>query len=360
MANMHRTLPLVVALLAAAASSAAAQLVRGSVRAADSTPIAGAIVTLLRANGTPAARAYSRENGYFEVRAPGEGRYGVSVDRLGYERAPQAPVDVAGLVTTAHLVPESKRHVLGVGPSIAATCRVGFDLHDRAAALWDVVQNDLAAVVTVENGRQFVRQVARTQRTLDVDGKKVLEERAVPEMRVSERSFLVPTADSIAKVGYVHGDSSYYVFESPDARIVLGDAFRAAHCFSELPGERIVAGRAQVGLAFQPIGAPTITEIGGTFWVDRDAAVLAELEWAYVPAPAKKGSYGGSQIFKVAEKQRVLYLESWSQRMPVFTARRSLESKAKLTVDKQLRFTQTVELQVASIREEGGRVTKLP
>lgn len=351
---------LAVALLVVA-RTADGQLVRGTVRNADSTPVPGAIVVLQRANGAPVARGYARENGFFELKAPGEGRYAIAVDRFGFEAAAGAPVDVTGLVTTIALVPQSKRLSFDGVAAAPLDCRIGIDLDGRARTLHEAVQQSLHALITVESGRQFIRQVTRFQRSLDVEGKKVLEERSVPETRVSERSFLVPGPDSIRKVGYIHGDSTYFTFESPDARILVSESFTATHCFAEAPAERTEGGRTLVGLRFEPVGTRTQTEIEGTFWVDRESGALAELEWAYRPQPANRGRFGGVQRFALSPKGSVFYLDSWSQRLPIFSARRSLEKKAELTVlYSQLRFAQGVEMVVSTMREDGGKVTKLP
>ena len=71
--------------LIACASLAVAQTLRGSVVLPDSvTPVPGAIVVAADARGTTVARALTSAVGEFTLRLPSEGRYALTVLRIGF------------------------------------------------------------------------------------------------------------------------------------------------------------------------------------------------------------------------------------------------------------------------------------
>ncbi len=345
-------LPLVPALLSA-------QLVRGTVKAADGTPIPGAVVTLLGANGTVASRAVVRPNGFYEVRAPGDGKWQLLLDHAGSKTFLVNPVEVSGLVTQYPIVAAFEPRNLGRLPlSTPDVCRLGLVLDGPEREVWDAVRTDLTALVLAENGRLLMREIHRAKRSWDVAHKRLASEQPQPPLKVNERPFITPSADSLAKSGYVHGDSTYFTFEVPDARVFLSDAFAAKHCF-RYASSRTHEGREEVGLAFQPAPKPSVVEIEGTFWLDRETGVLASMEFRYTPPPAEKGSFGGEHRY-AQSKDGIWYVKQWLQELPRFAVRPTGQNRAFLTSDRQLREVMAGEMTVAGIEEEAGDATPVP
>lgn len=351
--SILRSLPL-AALLLFAAQPVLAQLVRGTVKGPDGAPLSGAVVTLFGPGGTVASRAVVRANGAYELRAPAEGSWQLLLSRTGFESQPQPPVKSSGLVTqhpiVAELVPLRLASLVGSGLD---DCRIGIDLGEAERELWTTVRSDLTALVLAESSRLVLRELRRFERTFDVDRRKLFEERTLQPVKVNERPFVTPAPDSLARAGYVRGDSTYFTFDMPDARLVLSEEFAARHCFRIQPQARQVEGRTQVGLAFAPVGKPTVTEVEGTFWLDVAQGRLASMEFRYTPQPAQKGTYGGEQIFGQTA-DGFWYVARWTQQVPLYAARTSNQNRAMLTPDGQLRQAFVRELSVTALREDGG------
>lgn len=353
---------LTVVLALATAMPAHAQLLRAVVKSADSVPAAGAILSVLDAQGRAVARAFVQENGFLEVRVPGAGRYGLRLDRAGTEAELLPPVDVSGLVTNLRVTPTRAPSPLGPGPQGVApgSCRLGLELDGRLADLWESVRFGYVGIALGESGKQLPRMITRFERTLDVEAKKVVESRTLPAIRILERPYPALTADTLAKIGYIHGDSSYFAFELPDARVITSTAFAAQHCFSEVPGERIEEGKSWVGLAFAPAAEkPNRTEIGGVFWLERETARLVAFSFDYRPPPAAKGSFGGQQRYGHTAAG-VPYVKTWVLRLPIYASRTTNETRAMLTPDRELRQAFVRTLSVTGVREEGGEAALLP
>lgn len=351
-----RILSIGVLLTLAAATPAHAQLLRAVIKSADSVPAAGAILSVLDAKGLAVARAFVQANGFLEVRVPGQGRYGLRLDQVGVDSELLPPVDVSGLVTNIRVTPALTARPLGPGPQGAAgsACRLGLELEGRLADLWESVQFGYTGIALGESSKQLPRTITRFERTLDVDAKKVVDSRTLPAIRILERPYATLTADTLAKIGYIHGDSSYFAFESPDARVITSTAFAAQHCFTEVPGERIEDGKSWVGLAFAPATEkPNRTEIGGVFWLERESARLVAFSFDYRPPPAAKGTFGGEQRYG-RNAAGVPYVQQWVLRLPIYASRTTNETRAMLTPDRELRQAFVRTLSVTGVREEGG------
>jgi hypothetical protein len=78
--------------LAIATRTASAQTIAGRVVGkADSTPVVGAIVTLLDSAGRPMATKLAEDGGSFDFTAPFAGSYAIRVERVGFRATTTAP-----------------------------------------------------------------------------------------------------------------------------------------------------------------------------------------------------------------------------------------------------------------------------
>lgn len=336
-----------------------AQGLQGRVVLPDSTPAAGAVVAVLGSNGATLARAIARADGTFGLRVGTPGRVSIVVQRSGHALAMGAAAELpAAGVVTVRLVADGPPLQLAAAPGGKQRCILGENVDGPLRTLWTAVRADLLATTLAESGRLVLKDAQRVERTLDVDGKHVRDERRTPLGRIDAHPFFALSPDSLARVGYVTGDSLDRNYQAPDARVFLADLFTQTHCFTQAPRDRMADGRAQAGLDFAPVGRSRgLTDIEGTFWVDRETGGLAELEYRFVPAPAARGTFGGSQRFRRLDSGE-LYVDRWLLRLPVFAVRTMTGDNAAVSgPDRQVRLQSVGRLVLDSMLEQGGEVT---
>ena len=92
----------VLAMLVFGASQAGAQAVSGRLLDAGSgEPVAGALITLLDADGVEVTTTVTSARGTYHVRAPGAGQFRLRVERIGFQTLEQQVTVAAGQTATA-------------------------------------------------------------------------------------------------------------------------------------------------------------------------------------------------------------------------------------------------------------------
>lgn len=309
--------PLVVAAMLAVcgASSLAAQTaLRGVVVTPDSAPVAGAVVALLGPGGVALERAVTRPDGRFDLRVPRAGTFSVAVERAGHDPFFPPPIDVAeGVAPPVRLVAESRPLRFAAAPGVELPCRLGVDLPDLSLELWQAVRIDLRALDLTESARLLLKEVVAFDRSYDVEGKRLVEERRAPAGRIDGRPFLTAAPATLFETGYMTTAGGDMLFQPPDARLFLADRFLTTYCLTPAVADRSVGGRAQAGLTFRPARRrDKVTDIEGTFWLDRETRRLAEVEYRFIPPLVPKGTFGGSQRIAYTPSGK-RYLDQWVQ-----------------------------------------------
>jgi hypothetical protein len=292
-----------------------AQLVRGEVVEEESgTPIAGAMVVLLDAGGSVAARALTDDFGRFAGEVRGRGSHRARVDRIGYQSLTTEPFDVpAGGTFQRIRVPIRAIDLAGLDVSASRRCRLREDVGAATVTVWDEARKALeAAAWTLESG-SYTYTLLGFRRRLDRDGDDVLDEERQLISGLGQSPYISRPAQDLAERGYFHelpnGTLSYF---APDAAALLSDAFLDTHCLRVQPGAN-----GQVGLAFEPVEGRTLPEIRGVLWMDAATAMLTRLEFRYVNLPwgEAAGDAGGEVAFERLPAGAWI-VRDWQIRMP--------------------------------------------
>ena len=300
------------------AAGLGAQTVRGTVLLPDSSRAAGVIVIANDAKGTTSARALSGENGGYELRLPGAGRYDVRLLRIGFRPTILPAFDIgAGESKSLTVILRGEAIVLSaVKVQGRSVCRVRQDSGQAVARLWEEARKAITATQLSPLGtKQTVKWMTYDRKT-DITGDQVLTQSTASYSAAAGKAFLSLPPDSLAKVGYMSEDESGTVYRAPDAEALLSDAFTSLHCFREEPPTKDKGD--WVGIGFRPArDRARIADIEGTLWLDRTSSELRLLEFRYTNLPEDYAHVkaGGSVEFLRLSTGSWL-VGRWQLRMP--------------------------------------------
>ena len=332
----------------------AAQTVRGRLMsAADSSPIAGAIIQARTAIGESMASTVSATTGVFLFRQLRVGTYRLRVLRIGFQT-----FDAGEVIVEATAPASEMRLYWTARPAILAnqrigaqrSCRISTDSGTLVVRVWEEARKSLlTSLLAEERGALDITRL-NLSRTLDSSGRIVKRQRIVSERAPSLHAYVSLAPDSLAASGYVRDDTSGVSFYAPDATALLSETFAATHCFAVREGSGDRAG--DVGLSFEPnVSRSGRVDIRGTFWLDRRSWRLRQLTFLYdgLPPPAAETQSGGFVDF-AALSDGALIVSNWRLRMP------RLESRTRVTDGGARRVTLAPTSRIVAAIEEAGGV----
>lgn len=287
--------------------------------AADHSPIAGALVSLVDSTGARTlAEALSDASGRRELPAPTAGTYRVRVRRIGYEPYLSAAVALAtGTTTPLTLsIPARKVDLAAVRVTGARTA-CGTDPAGAlgAAELWEQITTALASSEVARRDTVIRTQIHRFDRELRPNGTPF--DATVKDLGTSEgRPFETKDPAALSREGYASLTLGFGgTYWAPDERALLSAEFVHDHCFHVVQGQG--ADSSLVGIAFTPASDRGVVDIAGTLWVERTHAALSRVDYEYVnlDLPARANDVGGRVEFAVAPNG-AWYPSVWRIRMP--------------------------------------------
>ncbi len=362
---MTRGLRRLVLLAAIAAPPVlAAQTVTGTVTASDGSSVPGAIVVLLRENGSTAATVLADDRGRFRLGAPGPGRYRLRVDRGAFastvgEFFAAAP----GMTIQQRLIlREETRRIADVVVSGKARCVVRPDSAAALLDVWEEARKALTSIALTEQARQLPMTLALIERTYAPDGRTLTGQQVSEKKGLTRRPFAAPPAAQLARTGYVEREGDYWTFHAPDAQVILSDEFLGSHCFRLRDPETKDSSRAgSIGLTFTPARKEKLTDIEGTLWLDRASGELATLEYKYtrMPGGLDHETTGGRLEFRrLPNGARIV--QRWAIRMPMAgTEARTVSQVTAGSTERSQRFDERLVTVLVGIKEDGGEVTRV-
>jgi hypothetical protein len=339
-----------VALLAwlAVPAAGAAQTLSGRlVDRETGGPVAAAFVILRDSAGAEAGSALGDPDGRFVVRATRPGRFTVQVERLGYRTFAADTVELEARRTVQREFRIGATAVMLPAIEVSATtrCRGRRELAVEAAAIWEEVRKALTVARWTGETGQIRYEVVRWERRLNPRNLHVLRERNDTATLVNARSPYVSSlpARELVQGGFAREDSGYWVWDGPDADVLLSDDFLDAHCFRAATDR---ARPALVGLAFEP-AAGTKPAIRGTLWIDRASFELRFVEFTYVRLPwnVNAPAAGGRVAFRRLPGGGFI-VESWWLRSPLVSralGQRRYSLDAYLETGQEVRAMTTVD-----------------
>lgn len=334
-----------------------AQAIGGTVVDEAGRPVAGAVVSLVGADGRRVGGRLVEADGRFVHPAP-PGSWRVRAERVGSRPAVSASVVVAAgdtarvaLVLTA--APRAAQRLDVVAVRAESRCRVRPREGELAATLWEDVRTALTAVQLAREARVLDFVLERTVRTFDLEQQRVVRtERAVlvdpPDF------FRAEPPDTLVREGFVRrvardAQTGTLTFAAPDARVLISEPFVETHCLRAIPASRERPG--ELGLAFEPTRGRRTSDVAGTLWVDAASRELRALDFRFVrlPAPFPDGSAGGTLAF-ARRADGLWYVSRWAIRTPVLAPSGTLRMAGVDLADDR------TAPDVREVREEGGRV----
>lgn len=335
----------VLALLTLFATEVQAQVARGTVtEEGTGAPLSGVLITLERLPDSgggvaaPVLSVLSNRAGAFSVRAPGPGRYQLSLKRIGVQRFTTLPFELAegeSKQTDVSLAPAVPHTLPRVTVTTADPCNRRGNQATRVAALWDEARTALTATQISLRERLFEAWVTRYVRQLDPKSLRILSESRSGTQGLVDRPFVSQSGEVLAERGFWHQiDRDTTAFYAPDADVLLSNAFLATHCFTAVGPTG--GPRSAVGLAFQPRRGRNVADVEGTLWLDARTFELQRVEFAYTHLPVVPGGPRlGGEVHFARLPSGAWVVRRWFVRMPhyaqVTSARRGGEARGRLT-----------------------------
>jgi hypothetical protein len=312
---------------AVGAPLSAQQSVRG--RVVDegvATPIPGALVTLLAADGSRVRSVLTNAAGAFAIADVPPGAYRLRAEMIGRRSVESPAFDVA-----AGADPPQRTLELPVQPitlsaidvSTAERCSGGRQVAVATYQVWQEAEKALRSAQVTSEETLYRFRVRAFQRELDRRSGEVTSETVEEQVWVTSDPFNSLPPAEIERAGYVREEGGETIIYGPNTDLLLSGEFQRTHCFAlretrDRPG--------LVGLTFEPVDGRNLPDIEGVLWVDAASAELRTLEFRYrnLPRILIPGDYTG-----FAEFQRIdgghWIIRSWRLRSP------ALEEAAEVT-----------------------------
>ena len=363
---IRRSLVLAGLLGLVALGSVAAQTVRGRVvETMSGVAVGGGFVVLVAADGREVSRTLADREGRFAIRAPSPGRYRLRSERIGFRMVTSEPFDLG-----ADEAIEQQLDVKAVPIRLdevritsESQCKVKPDGH-ATATVWEEARKALAAVAWSQR-QQLLRATIRTfERDIEPD-LTVKSESTQVRTGYTTRPFHARSAAQLAAEGYVTAPEkpdTAYTFYAPDADVLFSEEFLNTHCFRIEQGGPMNPGR--IGLAFEPIGKRTVSDIHGVMWLEEKSAELEAVEFQYVNTrlPGGESDRAGGRVEFQQLVNGVWVVDNWYIRMPVFGL---VDGGDVSNLDVRMGSTQRRvgtssnqrrSVEIVSFREEGGEI----
>ena len=250
--NRLATLAVTFVLLGAGARSSQAQAVRGQLTDSISrSPIAGAFLTLVDAQGAERARAITNSAGEFTLSAPAAGTYRIRSKRIGFKPYVSRPLALVAGETVSFDAAVDPIPVPLEQVVVAGDRQCDVEAGASVAALWEEVKEALAAVAWTSRTPGYWYQVS-TIRTR-ASSARTIGKVSIPTWRNTgfyEVPFRSVPAEQLEREGFVVVDDEGWTYHEPDADVLLSASFLRTHCFETKVGKGETEGL--VGLGFPP------------------------------------------------------------------------------------------------------------
>lgn len=260
----------------------AGQTVLARVSAGEAaTPVQGALVHLLDADGLTVASRLSDDSGRALFVGLVAGTYRLRAEMIGMASAETDlfPVDAGVSVPVDVGMESSPIQLDGIEVAAGERCRVRPEEGLAVARVWDEARKALAAAAFTDRAERYRYRTMRYERDLERDTRVVLREERSRQEGYMRTPFESRPAEDLVANGFVQPSEGGTTYYAPDAHALLSDDFLDTHCF------RLERGRAEadglVGLAFEPTARRGVPDIAGTLWLDPGTSELRWLEYRY-------------------------------------------------------------------------------
>lgn len=320
-----RVAPALFALLMLA-TPVSGQTVRGVLlNETTGLPVTAGFVVLVDEDSVERQRTLVDGHGSFAFGVEAPGRYALSSLVIGLQSttSPYFDLRVGQVFEYDFEVPALPVRLHALVVEEERVCRTRSETGLAATVLWNEAQKALTAVLWTEQQGLLRHRLVRYERqlepwTLDVadEGQSWTQEGLYRGSPFGS----VPAAE-LAEQGYIRdAGSNEWIYDGPDARVLLSDVFANSHCFSvQKPG---ADERGLIGLAFEPTADRDTPDVSGVLWLDELTAELRFVEYRYTDPPweFEFGDAGGRIEFERLPTG-VWIVRRWWIRMPIIGLR---------------------------------------
>ncbi|MDE0259119.1 MAG: carboxypeptidase regulatory-like domain-containing protein [Gammaproteobacteria bacterium] len=334
---------------AATASAATAQIVRGRVlEEGAGTPLPGAMIVLVDAEGTQVGRILTDDLGRFTLRAPRTGTYTLRADRIGYASITSPPLELAAGAAAFHdmVVPVQAIALDNITVEGERRCVLRPEGGLDVARVWEEARKALAAAAFTDETSVYRYVTMRYERDLDPDARTVMNEQRNFSDLMQRQTFVSRPVEELMADGFVQEEEDGTYYYAPDANVMLSDAFLDTHCLRVREGEDETEGL--IGLAFEPVeGRRGHIDIDGVMWLEPESSELQWLEYNYADLDADlRSRHLGGKVMFAGLPNGTWVVREWYIRMP----RPGMRPNP---------FTNIPERFLAGIRETGAVVMRI-
>ena len=306
-----------------AATVATAQTVRGTVSERGSNaPLPGALVTLdregLSSFDAPLRRTPTNQVGRYAIRAPGPGRFQLTIRRIGAKAHSEVVTFTGVEVHEVNVQLDAFTTLPPVAVTDSSLCvSRNADSH-RVAQLWEAARTSLSVLVTSSRDTILGARLVRYTRQRNPDNFEIFEEELHSyDARdgVREPLFRSRSASELSQRGYWRHTGSTTEFFAPDADALLSTAFLHDHCFSVREEDQLRPGL--VGLTFVPVRGRPVPDISGALWLDARTFELKQLDFEWLGlAPSLRHERVGAELQFVRLPTGAVIVKRWALVMP--------------------------------------------
>jgi carboxypeptidase family protein len=313
-----KRLTLLVIATAITATNLAAQTLRGTVRDSSSgIPIAGAVVTLLDATASIAARTMTDEGGRFRAVLTADGVRSVRVVRLGFRpRTVSLPGAKDGVIQVDVAMTSIPMSMQSINVSAGTACPRRTD-RDSALAVLEQARAGLLASIVARSDKPAQMTRLRATRFVDLVSNEVVHQRVrIDSSGLPYGPFgAARSAPDFVRLGFRADSAGMERYYGPDAEVLLDDRFSSMYCFHIASTEP--KRPHQIGLVFRPPNQKTgRIDVDGTLWIDTVARELVDIDYRYLGTDPRGEQFrpGGHIEFRTMPNG-VVVIDRWSIRL---------------------------------------------
>jgi hypothetical protein len=271
---------------------ASAQTIVGRVLLPDSaTPATGIVITATTPTGTVVGRVLSTQNGSYSITLKSAGTYEVRALRIGFRPTTARVTVPAGATVKQDIVVTAIPVAIeGIRVTNDADCTLKGKNAQAFLTLLDQSRAALGAASLWEQSGALRVEVVRVEGRVDAtygnkyDSLYAQVDTAKGRHFAATRTFGATPPETLNTSGYLRLTAEgQYLYDMPNAEVLLSDEFVSTHCFSihaneDQPG--------WIGLGFKPRKrVKNFVDVRGTLWLDRSSSELRRLEFEYDNTP---------------------------------------------------------------------------
>ncbi|MFN0098788.1 MAG: carboxypeptidase-like regulatory domain-containing protein, partial [Gemmatimonadaceae bacterium] len=314
-------------LLLFAPASLSAQRLTGTVLRGDPAVAAVGVLVEVRTSSRSAAaaapqaaaarppqRTFTDSRGAFRLNLPaGSDSVFIRVLRPGYRPHVVPPLRVADALARPLRITLGEQPVTIAQVEVRESRICGPRAESAAWQLWESARTVLQSIELTERDTSIRIWTVEFQGEATEQG--TVEVRDSTIKHISNIPPLPPAYyDSLYKFGYIRRNADTTVYYAPNATVLADEYFIDNYCFRVAPTDSTPNG--SIGVRFEPMRIPRVTDIAGTFWLDAESYLLQRIEFDYVNAPAthRMPGTGGDVLFAKLPSGHWI-LSEWSTRM---------------------------------------------